>query len=94
MAPHEDLFRDPLHQYTQALISAIPIPDPKLERERILLEGEVPSPRNPPAGCPFVTRCQMAEDRCKTDRPPLVQIGERHEAACWLVEQPAAAVSR
>ncbi len=60
MATREDLFRNPLHMYTQALISAIPIPDPKLERERMLLEGEVPSPLNPPVGCRFHPRCPVA----------------------------------
>ena len=90
----DDIHANAKHPYTQALLRSNPINDPRDRSELYILEGEVPSPRNPPAGCPFVTRCQIAEDRCKNDRPPLVQIGERQEAACWLVEQPAAVVSR
>ena len=90
----DDIHANAKHPYTQALLRSNPINDPRDRAELYILEGEVPSPRDPPAGCPFVTRCQVAEDRCKTDRPPLVQIGERHDAACWLIEQPAAVVAR
>ena len=87
MAPRADLFRDPLHQYTQALISAIPIPDPKLERERILLEGEVPSPLNPPTGCRFHPRCPIAIDHCSQEDPPFIEINPDHWVACFQVKE-------
>ena len=81
-----DIHADAKHPYTQALLQSNPINDPRDRSELYILEGEVPSPRNPPVGCPFVTRCELAEDRCRTDRPKLVPVGDRHEAACWLVE--------
>ncbi|MCH2200916.1 MAG: ABC transporter ATP-binding protein [Fuerstiella sp.] len=77
------------HPYTQALLRSNPINDPQNREELYILKGEVPSPRNPPAGCPFVTRCELAEERCNTDRPQLVQIANQHEAACWLINGPA-----
>jgi len=87
IAPSEELYKNPLHPYTQALLSAIPIPDPKIEkkRERIVLRGEIPSPLKPPKGCPFVTRCPHAITTCHHVRPPLVQVGENHKAACHLL---------
>ncbi|MCK6593442.1 MAG: ATP-binding cassette domain-containing protein [Polyangiaceae bacterium] len=87
-AKSDDLFREPRHPYTQALLSAIPIPDPAKERakRRIVLQGEVPSPENPPAGCPFHTRCPFVMDRCRTDAPPLVERAPGHLAACHLAE--------
>jgi peptide/nickel transport system ATP-binding protein/oligopeptide transport system ATP-binding protein len=86
VADRDELYRNPLHPYTQALMSAIPVPDPTVKRQRIILEGDVPSPLNPPSGCRFHTRCPLAFDRCVTEVPPLKDYGEGHYAACWLVE--------
>jgi oligopeptide/dipeptide ABC transporter ATP-binding protein len=82
----DELFRNPLHPYTQALMSAIPIPDPTLKRKRIILQGDVPSPVNPPKGCRFHPRCPVAIDICSQKEPPLVQVRPEHEAACWLIK--------
>jgi peptide/nickel transport system ATP-binding protein len=76
---------DPKHPYTQALLSAVPIPDPAAKKERIVLKGDVPTPINPPSGCRFHTRCPVAIDRCKTEEPPLRQIADGRDAACHLV---------
>jgi oligopeptide/dipeptide ABC transporter ATP-binding protein len=83
----KELYRNPLHPYTKALLSAIPIPDPKLEktRERIVLKGEVPSPINPPSGCSFHLRCNMALPACSEAIPPLIDVGNGHEVACIRV---------
>jgi peptide/nickel transport system ATP-binding protein/oligopeptide transport system ATP-binding protein len=86
MASRDDLYRDPLHPYTQALMSAIPIPDPTLKRQRVILEGDVPSPLNPPTGCRFHTRCPLAFDKCSQEEPPFKDYGNEHYAACWLLE--------
>jgi oligopeptide/dipeptide ABC transporter ATP-binding protein len=85
MADRETLFARPLHPYTQALMSAIPIPDPTLRRERIILQGDVPSPLNPPTGCRFHPRCPVAMPECSQNEPPLVQIAPEHWAACLRV---------
>jgi len=85
MAPRDMLYSDPLHPYTQALMSAIPVPDPTVKRQRIILEGDVPSPLNPPPGCRFNTRCPIAFDRCFQEEPVLKDYGGGHYAAChWL----------
>ena len=86
IAERDELYENPLHPYTQALMSAIPIPDPTLKRKRILLEGDVPSPLNPPKGCRFHTRCPLAFDKCSEEEPPLKDYGDEHFAACWLLE--------
>ena len=86
MASRDDLYRDPLHPYTQALMSAIPIPDPTLKRQRVILEGDVPSPLKPPSGCRFHTRCPLVFDKCSQEEPPFKDYGEEHFAACWLLE--------
>ena len=86
LASREDLYRDPLHPYTQALMSAIPIPDPTLKRQRVILQGDVPSPLNPPVGCRFHTRCPLAFARCRQEEPPFKDYGNAHYAACWLLE--------
>lgn len=83
----EKLYLKPLHPYTQALISAIPIPDPSLKRESIKLRGEIPSPMNPPTGCKFHTRCPLAKDICKQVIPPLKEVEPEHFVACHVVEE-------
>jgi len=86
MASREELFRNPLHPYTQALMSAIPIPDPSLKRERIILPGDVPSPLNPPSGCRFHPRCPVAMEHCAAEEPPFIEVSPDHWVACWRVE--------
>ena len=87
IADSVELCRHPLHPYSKALISAVPVPSPKLERERtrVLLKGDLPSPSNPPTGCRFHARCPIAIDRCATEEPPLVEHGPNHTAACWRI---------
>ena len=84
-----ELYKNPLHPYTQALLSAIPIPDPNVSRSRhrVVLEGEVPSPMNPPNGCKFHTRCPYARDICREARPETIEVGRGHTCACHKVEQ-------
>src|SRR5262249_44505596 len=86
LADRKALYEDPLHPYTKALLSAVPIPDPRLEakRERMVLRGEVPSPLKPPSGCVFHPRCPVAIDRCSAEIPPLREIKPGHWAACHL----------
>jgi peptide/nickel transport system ATP-binding protein/oligopeptide transport system ATP-binding protein len=86
LAPREELFRNPLHPYTQALMSAIPIPDPDLTRDRIILSGDVPSPLNPPSGCRFHPRCPVAMDHCSAEEPPFKEVSLDHWVACWRIE--------
>ena len=100
-APSEELYAKPLHPYTRALLSAVPVPDPKTGRKRIVLEGDIPSPSNPPSGCPFHTRCPHVREnpealnKCKTEVPEVAHHTENHSVAChfyadMLRDQPAA----
>jgi len=86
IAPKEAIFADPQHPYTRALISAAPLPDPRAKRERIVIQGDVPSPMNPPPGCAFHTRCPFAVDRCKVETPALLAKADGRRVACHLVE--------
>ena len=88
MAPVEELFTRPLHPYTQALLSAIPVPDPAVEarRRRIILTGDVPNPADPPPGCTFHTRCPAAFDRCRSESPRLQEVSSGHSVSCFLTE--------
>jgi oligopeptide transport system ATP-binding protein len=89
IANRDELYRNPLHPYTQALLSAIPIPDPDVEnrRKRIVLTGDIPSPVNPPSGCRFHTRCPVAFDRCRVEIPTFKDYGGGHMAACHWVDE-------
>jgi len=86
LADRDELFSDPLHPYTQALLSCVPIPDPEIEekRERIILSGDIPSPMNPPSGCHFHPRCHLSEDICEIEYPPIRKISETRSVACHL----------
>jgi len=86
LAPRAALFSNPLHPYTQALMSAIPIPDPTVKRDRIILSGDVPSALNPPGGCRFHTRCPMAMQQCAAHAPEFTEVKPGHSVACWLVQ--------
>jgi oligopeptide/dipeptide ABC transporter ATP-binding protein len=84
IADKKSLFENPLHPYTQALISAVPVPNPEKKKERIVLGGDVPSPANPPVGCAFHPRCRHATELCTTLRPTETVMGPDHIVACHL----------
>lgn len=84
VAPTDELFNNPRHPYTQALLSAVPEADPHLKKEKIVLKGDIPSPIDPPSGCPFHTRCPKAKDDCKYLEPKAIKINEEHKVACLL----------
>ena len=86
LANRDDLYREPLHPYTKALMSAIPIPHPNVKRERTILKGDVPSPLNPPKGCRFHTRCPIAVKKCSQKEPEFREARPGHWTACWLVD--------
>ena len=85
LAPRQELFNNPLHPYTQALMSAIPIPKPNLNKKRLILEGEVPSPLNPPEGCRFHPRCPVVMEQCSVEEPKFLENRQDHWAACFQV---------
>ena len=85
-APYQDVYRDPKHPYTVALLSAIPVPDPKKKKERIILKGDVPSPIHPPPGCHFHPRCPRRMDRCDRETPSLKEVASGHFVSCFLYE--------
>ncbi len=82
IAPAKELYRNPVHPYTEALLSAVPIPDPTVKRDRVILQGDIPSPINPPSGCVFRTRCPIATEECKHVVPPLEEVAPGHFKAC------------
>jgi len=86
IGPKDEVLGDPKHPYTQALIAAAPVPDPRAKRDRLVLEGDVPSPLNPPPGCRFHTRCPFVMPRCREEEPRLREVGQDHRAACHLLE--------
>jgi oligopeptide transport system ATP-binding protein len=89
LGPVSEIYDNPQHPYAQALLSAVPVPDPVVEdhRQRIILEGDVPDPANPPEGCNFNTRCPLAFDRCYKEEPELKELIANHEIACFAVEE-------
>jgi peptide/nickel transport system ATP-binding protein len=87
IADKKDLFDSPLHPYTKALLSSIPVPNPDIKRERILLEGDVPSPINPPNGCRFHTRCPFATEKCMVEEPAIRELGTNHFVSCHYAEK-------
>ncbi|HOW38538.1 MAG TPA: peptide ABC transporter substrate-binding protein, partial [Bacillota bacterium] len=83
----DEIFRKPMHPYTEALLSAVPVPDPNIKMNRIILKGDIPSPVNPPKGCKFHTRCRKCMDVCKEVTPILKDYGDGHKVACHLYSQ-------
>jgi oligopeptide/dipeptide ABC transporter ATP-binding protein len=79
------IYSKPLHPYTKALLSAIPIPDPKSAAQRTILQGDIPNPANPPSGCTFRTRCPHAKKNCSQEIPEMIEVSETHDAACHLI---------
>ncbi|MCO6502480.1 MAG: ATP-binding cassette domain-containing protein [Acidimicrobiales bacterium] len=88
LAPQEEMYAKPKHPYTQALLSAVPVPDPDVEenRRRVILEGDIPSPANPPSGCVFSTRCPMVQEKCRVDVPAFRELEPGHWVACHFAE--------
>jgi peptide/nickel transport system ATP-binding protein/oligopeptide transport system ATP-binding protein len=84
LAPRDEIYRNPRHPYTRALLSAVPVPDPRQRKERMVLGGDVPSPVQPPSGCAFHPRCPHAEDVCRTVTPPLEMGRGGHAVACHV----------
>jgi oligopeptide/dipeptide ABC transporter ATP-binding protein len=87
MGPKSKIFQTPMHPYTQALLSAVPVPDPRIKMNRIILKGDIPSPVNPPKGCKFHTRCNQCMEICKEVTPKFKDYGDGHQVACHLYNQ-------
>lgn len=87
IAETEEIFSNPMHPYTKALLSALPEPNPHVKKQQIILEGDLPSPLNPPAGCPFMNRCKYAKSYCNDAKPKLLENGEGHYVACFLYDE-------
>jgi peptide/nickel transport system ATP-binding protein len=87
IAEKKDLFDTPLHPYTKALLSSIPVPNPTIQRERVILTGDIPSPIDPPSGCRFHTRCPFAFDRCKNEEPKIRELSRTHFVSCHIAEE-------
>lgn len=85
VSPSQEIYREPRHPYTQSLLSAIPIPDPKSAVERTLLQGDIPNPASPPSGCSFRTRCPLAKKICSEHEPEMIEVGEEHFTACHMI---------
>jgi oligopeptide transport system ATP-binding protein len=92
IADCDTLFDDARHPYTRALLASVPVPDPEIEhrREHQVIQGEIPSPMNPPSGCAFHPRCPLADESCRVAVPALQAVGDEHDAACPKVRQPSA----
>ncbi len=86
LTTREELYRQPMHPYTKALMSAIPVPNPRLKRQRVILKGDVPSPLNPPKGCRFHPRCPVAIEKCSQEEPVFLEVNPAHWVACWLAK--------
>jgi peptide/nickel transport system ATP-binding protein len=84
IGPTHEVLSNPQHPYTKALLSVVPVPNPRLRRERVILQGETPNPIHLPSGCRFHPRCPGVVDRCKVEDPEYAQVGDGHQAACWL----------
>ena len=93
LTDRDSLFAEPLHPYTEALLSAVPMPDPEAKRQRIILQGDVPSPINPPSGCRFHTRCPYVMERCKIEEPEMREVKPGRQVACHLREVDTAALA-
>ncbi|MCY0901214.1 MAG: peptide ABC transporter substrate-binding protein, partial [Firmicutes bacterium] len=89
LASSDELFGNPMHPYTQALLSAVPVPNPRVKRDRTVLQGDLPSPANPPSGCVFHTRCPLARERCQQEVPQWREIRKAHMVACHFAEDAA-----
>jgi oligopeptide/dipeptide ABC transporter ATP-binding protein len=85
IAPGQSIYADPRHPYTQALLSAIPLPDPKSDVQRTVLKGDLPNPADPPSGCTFRTRCPLAQNICREQVPEMIEVGREHHAACHMI---------
>jgi peptide/nickel transport system ATP-binding protein len=86
IGPTKEILKDPQHPYTKALLSVIPVPNPRLRRERVILQGETPNPIDLPSGCRFHPRCPIAVERCKQEEPLWIAVRPEHQAACWMVK--------